>query len=130
MPCWWEVMRLTPRPSRWLCQGIARNAGCVVRGPRAGARLRKGQESGWFVSLATVGVRAYAVTLPLVQLYRIVSGPIDQNAQLPAGSDPVVPAGAGLAGVVGRSGCLGTTTAMGPGGDGGVDHRRGGGGPP
>jgi two-component system sensor histidine kinase DesK len=46
--------------------------------PQAGARLKDRQQASWFIRLATMGVVAYAVGLPLLQLNRIATVPIDQ----------------------------------------------------
>jgi two-component system sensor histidine kinase DesK len=50
-----------------------------VRRSRAGARLQERQEASWFITLATMGAVAYAAVLPLLQLYRIATAPIDQE---------------------------------------------------
>jgi two-component system, NarL family, sensor histidine kinase DesK len=44
-----------------------------------GAGLRRRGEAGWFIRPATVGAVAYAAALPLLQLYRIATAPIDQG---------------------------------------------------
>jgi two-component system sensor histidine kinase DesK len=51
----------------------------VVRRPRAGARLPERQQASWFIRLATMGAVAYAAGLPLLQLNRIATAPIDQT---------------------------------------------------
>jgi two-component system sensor histidine kinase DesK len=51
----------------------------VVNRPRVGAKLLERQEASWFVRLATMGAVAYVAGLPLLQLYRIATVPIDQD---------------------------------------------------
>jgi two-component system, NarL family, sensor histidine kinase DesK len=51
----------------------------VVGRSRAGARLKDRQEASWLIRLATMGAVAYAAGLPLLQLNRIATAPIDQG---------------------------------------------------
>ena len=51
----------------------------VVGRSRAGARLLERQQASRFIRLATMGAVAYVAGLPLLQLYRIATVPIDQD---------------------------------------------------
>jgi len=47
--------------------------------PQTKVQVRQKREADWFIRPATAGAVGYTVTLPLVQVYRISSAPVDQQ---------------------------------------------------